>query len=246
MPRVARLASERVQTRALVLRRTPTGDADLLVSAFTEQAGVVTVSARAARRPSSKLGALEPIHTLRLVLDTHPGRDIAKLAEARIERARPRLLEDPVRLDAAFKAILWARSVLAPHQIEPEVFQALERALDDLEGDGAPSAILARVGLSMLAHLGYGLELEACVLCGRPCAPTASAFARAPAGGLVCRACGGGAGSDPILSGPVRIAARALLADAPAPDVDVSSLVDLVDAAFAAHSPRRQGQGGPR
>lgn len=246
MPRAARLASERVQTRALVLRRTPTGDADLLVSAFTEAAGVVTVSARAARRANSKLGALEPIHTLRLVLDTHPGRDIAKLAEARIERARPRLLEDPARLDAAFKAILWARSVLAPHQIEPEVFRELEAALDHLEQGGAPSPALVRVGLSMLARLGYGLELDRCVVCGRACAPTSSAFARATAGGLVCRACGGGAGSDVILPAAARAAARAMLAGVDVPDADVLPLVDLVDAAFAAHAPRRSGQASAR
>ena len=130
MPRVARLASERVATRALVLRRTTTGDADLLVTAFTEDAGVLTLSARAARRTSSKLGALEPIHTLRIVVETHAGREIAKLVESKMERPRTRILEDAARLDAAFRALLWARSVLAPHQIERAVFGEIERALD--------------------------------------------------------------------------------------------------------------------
>lgn len=243
MPRVARLASERVETRALVLRRTATGDADLLVTAFTEAAGVLTLSARAARRTSSKLGALEPIHTLRVVLTVHPGRDVAKLSEARIERARTRLLADSVRLDAAFRALVWARSVLAPHQVEPEVFHELERTLDALEAGADADLTLAQAGLRVLAGMGYGLDLDACILCGRACAETSAAFARPSAGGLVCRACGGGAPSDMRLSGTDRQLARRLFTGAITPDGDARALVDLVDAAFGVHAPRRSVKG---
>lgn len=250
MPRVARLASERVSTRALVLRRTSTGDADVLVTAFTESAGVITLSARSARRTSSKLGALEPLHTLRVVIETHPGRDIAKLVESKIERARTHLLEDSTRLDAAFRALLWTRSVLAPHQIESGVFRDVEAVLDGLESGGEPAPILAKAGLRILAALGYELDLEACVSCGRTCGETSPAFVRATAGGLVCRACGGGDDTnDVLLSGAARRAAREVMrgedAELTRPDV----LLALVDAAFAAHAihaPRRPQGGGAR
>lgn len=249
MPRVARLASERVATRALVLRRTATGDADLLVTAFTEEAGLLTLSARSARRTSSKMGALEPIHTLRIVVETHPGRDIAKLAESKIERPRTRILGDAARLDAAFRALVWARSVLAPHQAERAVFVEVERALDGLEAGGSVPDILARTGLRILSALGYELDLDACVLCGRACGESASAYARASAGGLVCRACGGGAPSDLLLSGAARRAARGVMRGEDAELVRPDALIELVDAAFGAHAihaPARRLPQGPR
>lgn len=242
MPRVARLASERVATRALVLRRTATGDADVLVTAFTEAAGVLTVSARAARRATSKLGALEPIHTLRVVIETHPGRDIAKLVESRIERARTRVLEDAARLEAAFQTLLWARSVLAPHQVEPLVFREVEQVLESLEGGADADVVRARAGMRILTALGYALDLESCVSCGRPCGEGSPAFVRASMGGLVCRACGGGGGGDLLLSALARREAVALMRGQ-APELTCApALLELVDAALAAHAihaPRR-------
>src|SRR4051812_12496188 len=101
MTRSPRLASERVETRAFLLRRTHVGDADLMIALFTEQIGRLTVAARGARRANSKLGALEPIHTLRVVLEVRPGKDIAKLADARIDAPRLGILSRADDLDAA-------------------------------------------------------------------------------------------------------------------------------------------------
>jgi DNA repair protein RecO (recombination protein O) len=243
MPKVARLASERVSTRALVLRRTPTGDADLLVTAFTLDLGVMTLSARSARRATSKLGPLEPVQTLRVTVDVHSGRDIGKLVDSRVERPRVKLLSDAARLDAAFKLLLWTRAVMAPHQVEPVVFTEVDAALDDLECGLDVSSVLGGVGLSMLGSLGYALELSACVVCDRACGPSSPAFARARLGGLVCRSCGGGDPGDVLLSAELRRAALARLQDRGVALPNAETLVELVDAAFAAHATHARGVG---
>jgi DNA repair protein RecO (recombination protein O) len=111
-----------------------------------------------------------------------------------------------------------------------------ENALD--AGSAPPRRELARAGLAMLAAVGYGLELEQCAVCGRPCPAGRSACVDPARGGLVCRACGG---ASSVLLPAARDAARSL---APGGTADAASVTDasaeavlgLVDRAMAAHA----------
>ena len=122
-------------------------------------------------------------------------------------------------------------------------------ALDDARLDApAAEARCAAFGLRLLADLGWGLELARCAVCGKPCDPAASSYVDAARGGIVCRACGGGALGDLGAPAPQRAIApraprRAALAAAAAGDdaaladpEDVAVALALVDAALAAHT----------
>jgi DNA repair protein RecO (recombination protein O) len=80
---------------------------------------------------------------------------------------------------------------------EPEVFaelSALLDALDALPGGGAQTrteGLLATFGLGLLDHVGWGLELGRCVVCGRERPPGRAAVVVAARGGVICRSCGG-------------------------------------------------------
>jgi DNA repair protein RecO (recombination protein O) len=176
------------------VRRLPIGEADILVTLVTRERGLVTASARAARRPTSKLGALEPMHTLRVVLEASTGEEIAKLREARIERARLGLLENEARLEAASRVLGYARSTVGQGVTEASGFDVLDGALEDITMASAGDArgIAIRAGARLLEVGGYALDLEACVRCTTPCPPSSAALLDPGAGGLVCRACGGG------------------------------------------------------
>lgn len=192
--RAVRKVRERVESLALVLRRVPVGEADLMVTLFTRERGVVSVSARSARRVSSRLAALEPLHTLRVTLEVAPGEEIARLKEATLERPRLSLLQSEPRLQAAATLLGYARAIAGEGPHEVDGFDAIERGLDalsDASGD-ALSALVARAGAELLAAAGYALELGACVRCGTECPTGAAALFDPAAGGLVCRACGGG------------------------------------------------------
>lgn len=192
-----RSIAQRQQTTAFVLRRTPIGDADLMLALLTRSRGLCSVAARGARRQASKLGALEPIHTLLVTMEHRPEAEIGKLVESRIDRARIRLVEDEARLDAGFRMLSWVRSVAHPHEAEPRVFDLIEATLDALDrpagAEGpSPRSITAVAGLRLLDALGYGLGFDACVACGTPCPPNASGTVDPARGGLICRSCGGG------------------------------------------------------
>jgi DNA repair protein RecO (recombination protein O) len=242
MARPPRLASERIDTRALVLRRTQVAEADLLVLVFTEELGLLTVAARGARRPSSKLGALEPVHTLRLGVDVRRGRDMGALREARIETARLGLLADVARLEGAFRALVWIRTVMQPLHPERFVFRETTALLDALDaGQGTVEGRLAASGLRLLAALGYELDLDACVRCGVECPEGASAWVDVSLGGLVCRACGAQVstrrGSRFLVKASVRAAMRlATRTTGEASEIGDPVALEIVEATFAAHA----------
>lgn len=181
-------------TRALLLKRVEYGDADLVLTLFTEKLGRVSALARSARRSQRRFGgALEPLHTLEVRLEDRQKSELSVLREARIVTARRALTESLERMKAAGRALGWVRSAAPAHTPEPELWTLLEALLDELgrKDAVAPNLALAATGLSMLGALGWGLDLERCVRCGKPCPPESPALVDPTRGGLVCRSCGG-------------------------------------------------------
>ncbi|MGA3122159.1 MAG: DNA repair protein RecO [Polyangiaceae bacterium] len=225
-----------LESEALVVRTVELGESDVVATLVTEQAGKLAAVVRGGRKGSRRVGgALEPLHTVCVLLDDKGG-ELATLKEARIVRLRPRVASDLDALDAAGVALRWARHLFPPRTPEPRGWQVLIELLDALErGSLSPRTDLARAGLAMLVAVGYGLELEACIVCGRNC-PAGRAACLDPArGGLICRACGG---ASTVLTAGVRDAARALVAGrcGAVSDGQARAVLGVVDRAMAAHA----------
>lgn len=238
------------ETLALVLRRTPYGDSDLVVSLFTEHLGQVTALARAARKSQRRFGGqLEPLHTLTVTLDEREGSELLALKEAQIRTARIQLLQNLSGMEAAGKILSWVRHAAPEHTPEPPLWQLTESCLDELEagvaragagpmsGAPAPSALLtlASHGLRLLVVSGWRLELEHCVQSGVRCPDGKSAMIDPERGGLVSRARGGAPFS-------VAGAARQRLIAAQAGDLralteaDAALALELVERCLRAHA----------
>jgi DNA repair protein RecO (recombination protein O) len=226
-----------------VVRVVAYGEADLIVTLFTEALGKVSAMARGARRGARRLaGGLEPMHLLSVVLDERPGAELVTLREVAISRVRGHLTADLARMEAAGQALRWVRAGSPARTPEPEVWAELEALLDRLDDprDTLPPAThLAASGLRLLRAFGYGLELSSCVRCGRRCDEERSAFVDAPAGGLLCQACGGG--QKPVHQ-RLDAATRKRLADASAGrdaallPQDTATASRLIADALAAHA----------
>lgn len=241
----SRLATRRHTTLALVLRRTPYGDADLVVGLFSEQLGQISALARAARKSQRRFGgSLEPFHTLELDIEEAPGSELLHLREARIVTPRAGLLTELASMEAAGKFLGWVRHSAPAHTREPAIWGLLQSCLDELEqralrgADAAlPSArcTLAAHGLWLLDACGWRLELEYCVESGERCPEGKAALIDPARGGLVSRA-RGGAGLR--LSG----AARRRLIDTQAQharlldESDVDVTLQLIEGSLRAHA----------
>lgn len=234
----SRIATRSHTTRALVVRRVDFGDSDLVLTLFTESMGKVSALARGARKSQRRFGGvLEPMHTLSMRLDERATSELMALRESKIETPRTRVIASLDRMEAAGRALGWVRRASPPRTPEPEVWRALESLLARLDApNGTLSARteLAQAGLALLSAFGWGLDLERCVSCGKPCPRAQAAQIDVARGGLVCRECGG---ARLRLAGPVRTRmARAAAGEPTAlePD-DLDVALDLVERGFRAH-----------
>jgi DNA repair protein RecO (recombination protein O) len=229
-----------IETDALLVRAVEVGESDVVATVITEQAGKVGLVARGARKGSRRVGgALEPVHTVGVLFEDKGG-DLCTLKEARIVRLRGAVTGDLDALEAAGTALRWARHLFPPRTVEPEGWRVLVGLLDELEEGAAarsavPKAALARAGLAMLAAVGYALEFEQCVSCGRPCPEGRPAYVDPARGGLICRSCGG---AHTVVAAELRAAASALArGEAGVLDEgEARELLNLVDRAMAAHA----------
>ena len=227
-------------TRALLLKRVEYGEADLVLTLFTERYGRVSALARAARKNTRRFsGALEPMHTLELGLEERPKSDLFMLREAQIAIPRTGLVDSLGRLEAAGRALAWVRRAAPPRTPEPDLWLAIEELLDRLAVRDAtlePKRLLAAAGLRILTTLGWALDFERCVRCGKECPPGQVALFDPTHGGLVCRACGG---ARIRLDGPTR-ARLAHAAQAGDPGsfeaTDAELALTLVEGVLKAHA----------
>jgi DNA repair protein RecO (recombination protein O) len=225
-------------TQALLLRRVDSGDADAVLTLFTDQLGRVSALARAARASKRRFsGALEPMHTLKVALEERPSSELMLLREATLATPRHRLLESLEGLEAAGRALRWVRQAAAPHTPEPAIWRISNELLDALNASPTRHAVgpsLAHAGLQLLVALGWGLDLVHCVRCGRTCASNRRAMIDAARGGLVCRRCGGASVLlDPELRARL---VRASAGDRALEPEDVSCALSLVEGALRAHA----------
>ena len=194
---------KRIESAALLVRSVAYGEADLIATFFTETDGKVSAVVRGARRSTKRFGgALEPIHELVVSLEDK-GKELCTLKEARIGRPREGIVRSLETMDVAGHALRWIRHLCPARTPEPAVWSSLGTLLDILDalghGPGAvPSSIspvvsqhLAVFGFRLLADLGYAIDVQRCVRCGKPCPEGRPAFVDAAGGGLVCMTCGG-------------------------------------------------------
>lgn len=229
---------KRIESAALLVRSVPYGEADIVATFFTEESGKLGAIVRGARRSAKRFaGALEPIHELFVTLEDK-GKELCVLKEARIGRARTGITSDLDAMEAAGHALRWVRHLCPARTPEPGAWTSLRELLDVLDAREAaiPAAQhLASFGLRLLADVGYAIELERCVRCGRACPEGRAAYVDAAGGGLVCSSCGG---ARRTLSGELRDQAvrlgrgeSVLLARRQA-----GELLDIVEDAMAAHA----------
>lgn len=234
---------KQVDSLALLVRSVPSGESDVIATFFTREAGLAGAVVRGARRSQKRFGgALEPIHTLDVRLEDR-GRDLCFLKEARIAQPRLGITGSLEAMDAAGHALRWTRHLCPPRTPEPGAWRSIIDLFDLLDTGAEPRGHLAAFGLRMLGDMGYALDLERCIRCGRPCPEGRSAFLDGARGGLVCTSCGGARRT--VCAELRALALRAQRGEdvasaspsLPAMDREqAGELIDIVEEAMAAHA----------
>lgn len=225
-----------IKSEALLVRSIAYGESDVIATLLTATDGKIAVMVRGARKSSKRVGgALEPFHTIEVSIDDRGG-ELGTLKEARILRVRAGIVGSLAALDAAGTALRWARHLCPPRIPEPAAWDTMLALLDALDSPGvSPRTELCVAALQLLCDVGYALDLERCVSCGRACPVDRPACVDVARGGIVCTACGGA--RSRITPELRRVALQILTGENPhltAPEAD--DLLLLVDEAMAVHT----------
>ncbi|MGV8082801.1 MAG: DNA repair protein RecO [Coriobacteriia bacterium] len=174
--------------RALVLRKTKLGEADLILTLLASDGRQVRAVAKGVRKPGSKFGArLEPFAVVDLLL--HTGRSLDIVTEAVTVSSHAAVREDLERSAAAAVVADLLDKISVEGQGEERLF-GLASATLDVVGTGpaeALSALVVAFLVKAMAIHGYRPELRICARCGADAAEGRSFSAAA--GGTLCAEC---------------------------------------------------------
>ncbi len=159
---------ERFEDRALVLSTLDYGDADRLVSLFTEGRGKLTAFAAGARKSRRRFaGALEPFTLIRARLVERHG-DTFRLDSAEIQRGFYAVRGELPLIARALYCLELCRELVREREPHPALFALLLDYLEMLDRKAAgPSSLLA-FELDALAQAGLMPRFDRCALCGGP------------------------------------------------------------------------------
>lgn len=183
---------------AYLLRKTPHGERDYVLTLFTRDSGKISGFAKNAKTSGKRFGGrIEPFVLFRARYKERPG-GLRLVDDAETVRVFRRLMED-VELFLWGSLALEIVDVLTPKDAPNEqMFEALTGLFTELdEGKSALPAIL-EFQLRTLALSGYEPNLETCAECGNDAGDRAHFSIRR--GGVVCTGCGSRAENGGLIS----------------------------------------------
>lgn len=168
---MARRGVERRDDRAaFVLHAWPYKETSLIVEAFTETEGRVAMVARGAKRPRSELhGVLQAFQPVSL--SWSGAGELKTLTRAEWRGGMP--LPSGAALLCGFYLNELVLKLLPREDPHPALYRAYADALSALAAAAEPAPVLRRFELTLLAELGYALQLAAEGDTGAPIDPDA-------------------------------------------------------------------------
>lgn len=175
------------RTEAVVLRQTPIGEADLLLTLYTPHEGKLRAIAKGARRLTSKLsGHLEPLTRVELAMSV--GQSLDVVSQAQMMDGFPNVKCDLARTSRALYLAELIDGFAVERSANAPLYQLLLDALALLGGVVEPGPLLRCFEVRLLELSGFMPELNVCVECRQ--ATEEDQYRYSPdGGGLLCAAC---------------------------------------------------------
>lgn len=174
------------KTLGIVLKGTNFGEADKILTVFTERFGKIKVMAKGIRKIKSHLaGSLEPLQLVNLQL--HEGRTFYTVTSAVIEKEFPELHNNLGKTAHAFFVGELVDKFIQEHQRASDIFEIFVTALESLENSDRHLLIRA-FELKIIEASGFNPELYDCVHCKEKITAKDN-FWDAVEGGVICENC---------------------------------------------------------
>jgi DNA repair protein RecO (recombination protein O) len=188
-----------LKTPAITLQSRKWGNADRIVTFYTERFGKVRGIACGARRMKSRFGsALEPFVHCDLNLFEKLHDSLYRVTQADIRESFSCLREDLRLMARAARLVNLVAALTADGDPEAQIFVILLGSLRSLRDGADPSVSVLLFQFRLLGQTGYRPQIEHCAACGQERDEARERVAFSPlAGGLICADCESHA--DPLL-----------------------------------------------
>lgn len=156
---------ERFEERAVVLSTVDYGEADRVVTLFTEGRGKISAFAAGARKSRKRFsGALEPFTLLKAKLVERRG-DTFRLDGVELLRSFHHLREELPLIARGLYAVELCRELVHEREPYPDLFALLFGYLSALDEKKAGPTSLLAFELSALGQAGFRPRFDRCALC---------------------------------------------------------------------------------
>ena len=161
--------SEILKTEAVVLSKLNYGDTSLVVSLFTKKLGRISAILKGARSPKSRIGMkVDPLNYIEVVFYNKSTRDLQIISSADIVEYYPGIKEELDKLKYAHSVIELVKKLTPEHEQNARLFNGIVKILSLLESsEEPPNLVFARFFLFFLAEMGYEVQLDKCISCGK-------------------------------------------------------------------------------
>jgi len=172
--------------RGIILRRRDLGEADRIVTVYTNEFGKRSLAARGSRKTTSRIAwQLEPFSLVQLFVARTRGLHIISQVQAVEVFQRMRANEVAITVAGMFAELVdWMTPEDQPNS---GVFDLLQASLTLLDSGRDPGLITIAFEIGLLRHLGYRPELYRCGVCGNELQPGENGFSLET--GVVCLNC---------------------------------------------------------
>lgn len=179
-----------VDSEAIILRTTPLGEADKLVSFLARGLGRLRGVARGARRPRSRFGAaLEPLMHVRLWFYERAQRDLVRLAQCELVDASTAAPADYARSVALSHLAELSERLLPEREPSERPFRLLLMVVEAIRRGAEIWLPLVYFELWMVRLAGLLPALDRCNRCGRELGDEEAGFVGLGTSGTACQRC---------------------------------------------------------
>jgi DNA repair protein RecO (recombination protein O) len=181
------------KTEAVVVRQSPLGEADRIITMLSPERGQIRAVAKGVRKSTGRLtGHLELLN--RVEISVAEGRNLDVVTEAQCLDGFPALRDDLERVSAGMFLAELVDGFAMPEGHGPpdaqgqEMYRLLVQTLDRLNRGQPVERLLPYFQVRVLALSGLSPELTVCVQCGRTLEQRRHAYS-AGGGGIACPDC---------------------------------------------------------
>ena len=184
MPRPRSYRSE-----GLVLKSAPLGEAGLIITLYTRDAGKLRAVVRGARKPTSKMvGHLEPLNRVELALARPRVGGMDTITQAQILRSFSSLRASLEGISRGMYLAELVDGFGAEGAANPDLYTLLLDSLEYISDSPEPDLALRYFELHLLKCSGFMPELHRCVECRQLLSPGEHLFSPG-VGGTLCLQC---------------------------------------------------------